>query len=281
MINFKGTLVAKETPVFGANNRSFIYGDVLHEEIKVVNGHLYFWEEHYLRLMASMRILRMEIPMVFTLEYLEEQVLALLKGNGLQDSAAFVRISVFRKTGSSLLPEDNEVSYVMTCEKSSSPFYTLPDDTYEVELFKDFYLNADMLSTLPTNSSMLRVVGSIYARENGYQDCLLLNAQKNVVQSLYGNLFLLQGEQIKTPSLSDGCSDGIIRRRLIDILNTSDEFQLQEATVSPFELQKADALFISNIRMGIRPITKYRKAEYKSDVYQSLIGKLNAAARLG
>ena len=281
MINFKGSLVSGDAPIFGPNERGFVYGDALHEEIKVVNGHIYFWEEHYLRLMASMRILRMEIPMDFTLEFLEEQVASLLKANHLQDSAAFVRISVYRKTGDQLLPEDNEVSYVITCQEGPRPFYTLSDEAYEVELFKDFYLTADMLSTLPTNNQILRVTGSIYARENRYQDCLLLNAQKNVVQSLYGNLFLLQGGLIKTAPLSEGCGDGIIRRKLIDNLNNSDEYQLQEAAISPFELQKADGMFISNIRVGIQPITKYRKAAYASDVYSQLIGRLNAAARLG
>jgi hypothetical protein len=32
--------------------------------------------------------------------------------------------------------------------------------------------------------------------------------------------------------------------------------------------------------MGIRPVTKYRKAEYKSVVARKLLGKLNARARL-
>ena len=45
-------------------------------------GKIYFWEDHYFRLMASMRILRMEIPMNFTQEYLEKQILATIEANG-------------------------------------------------------------------------------------------------------------------------------------------------------------------------------------------------------
>ena len=50
------------------------YGDAVFETLRVSAGKIFFWEDHYFRLMASMRILRMEIPMNFTLEFLEEEV---------------------------------------------------------------------------------------------------------------------------------------------------------------------------------------------------------------
>lgn len=37
------------------------------ENIRVEAGKLIFWELHYFKMMASMRILRMEIPMSFTM----------------------------------------------------------------------------------------------------------------------------------------------------------------------------------------------------------------------
>jgi len=223
----------------------------------------------------------MEIPMNFTLEYLEEQIQDLLKANELQDKPAFVKIYVYRESGSQLLPEDDEVAFTITTETGKQPFYTLPEAPYELELFKDFYINADMLSNLNTNNQILSVVGSIFARENGYQDCFLLNAKKNVVSALNGNIFLVQGKQVKTPPLSDGCKDGIVRKKLLGILQNSERYEVQEESISPFELQKADGLFITNIRVGILPVTKYRKAEYSADLPRELIGKLNAAARLG
>ena len=59
------------------------------------------------------------------------------------------------------------------------------------------------------------------------------------------------------------------------------DYILEEAPISPFELQKADELFITNTLVGIRPITKFRKKEYKSEVAKELLGKLNVKARLG
>ena len=76
MINSNGSLLNVDSTLL-SNNRGFLYGDAVFETLKICNGKILFWEDHYFRLMASMRILRMEIPMNFTLEYLENQVINL------------------------------------------------------------------------------------------------------------------------------------------------------------------------------------------------------------
>ena len=43
-------------------NRGFLYGDSVFESIKIINNKIIFWEDHYMRLMSSMRIARIEIP---------------------------------------------------------------------------------------------------------------------------------------------------------------------------------------------------------------------------
>ncbi|MBT8280499.1 MAG: aminotransferase class IV, partial [Muriicola sp.] len=149
-----------------------------------------------------------------------------------------------------------------------------------IDLYKDFYVQAGMLSNLSNTNKVLQTIGSVYARENGFDDCILLNDQKNVVQTLKGNLFLVSGESIKTPPLSDGCKNGVVRKKIIELLRKTPEYQLEESSISPFELQKADELFISNTADGIQSITHYRKATYQKEVAKSVLGKLNAVARL-
>ena len=74
MINLNGTLYSQETANLSIKNRGLLYGDAVFETIKGVNGQLFFWEDHYFRLMASMRILRMDIPMHFSMEFLEDEI---------------------------------------------------------------------------------------------------------------------------------------------------------------------------------------------------------------
>ena len=54
---------------------------------------------------------------------------------------------------------------------------------------------------------------------------------------------------------------------------------LEEEYTSPFDLQKADELFITNVIKGIQPITKYRKKEYVSVLAADLVKRLNAKVR--
>ena len=281
MINFDGKLLANGVDFLNQENRGLRYGDSLFETIRVVNGKIIFWEEHYLRLMASMRILRMEIPMNFTMEYLEDLIINTVKANDLEVQPVRVRLTVFRKNGGLYTPDTNNVSFIIEVKALQAPFYVIEDTTYEVELFKDFYVNPDMLSTLKTNNKILNVVGSIFAKENKYQNCLLLNTNKSVVEALNGNLFLVKGNVIKTPPISDGCLNGILRNKLIAILAKIEDYTFLEESISPFELQKADELFITNAIVGIKPITKYRKKDFGTAVSKNLLGKLNAIARLG
>ncbi|WP_298485509.1 aminotransferase class IV [uncultured Maribacter sp.] len=279
MVNFNGEIIEDDVLFLNQENRGLRYGDALFETIRLVNNEVLLWEEHYLRLMASMRIIRMEIPMEFTLEYLEEQIKKLAVQNKCNDQAR-VRLTIYRNSGGLYLPKTNTVSFVIETSPLDTPYYILNTEKYEVELFKDFYVNADMLSNLKTNNRILNVVGSVFAKENDYDNCLLINNSKNVVEGLNGNVFLVKGNIIKTPPLQDGCVNGIIRKQLISILKKLEGYTIEETSISTFELQKADELFFTNSIKGIKPVTKYRKKQYTTVVAKELVGKLNAVIRL-
>lgn len=279
MVNFNGTLLKEDAHFLNNANRGLRYGDSLFEAIRVVNGSIYFLEEHYLRLMSSMRILRMEIPMDFTMEFLEAEILRIVAALEL-NKAYRVRFTVFRNDGGLYLPETNSISYCIEAKLLDHPFYTISEAPYEVELFKDFFVNKDMLSNLKSNNRILNVVGSVFAKENDYHNCLLINGDKMVVEALNGNVFLVSGKTIKTPPLKDGCLNGILRKKIVELLQKSQVYEVKEESISPFELQKADELFITNTISGIIPVYKYRKKIFKSTTSKDLIGKLNAVARL-
>ncbi|MBP8066267.1 MAG: aminotransferase class IV [Flavobacterium sp.] len=278
MINFNGTLV-EQTGAELQENRGFLFGDSVFETIKVLDGKVLFLEDHYFRLMASMRIIRMEIPMNFTMEFFESQILNLVKAKAIE-SAARVRFSVFRKSGGFYLPKTNEIEFVVVAESLETAVYSFENQPYEVELFKDFHIAAQLLSTLKNNNRLVQITGSIFAEENGYQNCFLMNDAKNVVEALQGNLFMLSGNTLVTPPLSDGCLNGIMRKQILAITRKMENLEVIEQSISPFDLQKADELFVTNVIKGVQPITKYRKKEYKTDFASEVVKKLNAQIRL-
>lgn len=261
-------------------NRAFLYGDSIFETMKVVDGKVLFLEDHYFRLMASMRIVRMEIPMHFTMEYMEEQVKLLL--SSFESTSSYrIRLSIFRKPGGKYLPTDNNTEFIITAEALNSALYSFTDADYEVDLYKDFYVSKQLISTLKTTNKMVHITGSIYAHENGLQNCLLVNDEKNVVEALQGNVFMLMGSKLITPPVSDGCLNGVMRKQIIALAKKIDEVEVVESSISPFDLQKADEIFITNVIQGIQPVTKYRKKEYSNTFSIKLLQRLNAAVRLG
>ena len=55
MINFNGSIVSNDTNLL-TQNRAFLYGDAVFETVKIVNSKILFLEDHYFRLMSSMRM---------------------------------------------------------------------------------------------------------------------------------------------------------------------------------------------------------------------------------
>lgn len=279
MINYNGNLQTGTT-INLHENRAFLYGDSIFETLKVLDNKVLFLEDHYFRLMASLRIVRMQIPMNFTMEYMEEQVVLLL--SHMPPTAAYrARISFFRKPGGKYLPTDNNCEFIITAEPLSEALYSHSSGVYEVELFRDFYITKQLLSTLKSTNKMVQITGSIFAKENGYDNCLLVNDDKNVVEALQGNIFMLTGNLLTTPPVADGCLNGILRKQVLALAAKIEGLEVKEASISPFDLQKADELFITNVITGIQPVTKYRKKEFGNAIALELIKRLNAKVRLG
>ena len=271
MINFNGTLESLENFTLTINNRAFKYGDGIFETVKVLNNSVVFWEDHYFRLMSSMRMLRMKIPMSFTLEFLEAEILKTVKSQ--EASTSFrVRLSVYRQDGGLYTPTTNNIDYLIEV----SPLKIQEKVSYTIDLFKDFYNYSGLLSTVKTNNRMLNTLASIFASENDLDNAILLNEKKGVVEATNGNIFIVKRNTIKTPALTEGCIKGITRGKVIEIITKNTDFEVEETSISPFEIQKADEVFITNAIAGVQIVTNYRKK-----VFATVIGdKLSNSLRI-
>lgn len=280
MININQEFYKNKDAKVSIFNRGLQYGDAVFETLRVANNKIFFWEDHYFRLMASMRMLRMEIPMHFTLEFLEEEIVKTAKLQPENPTKSFrVKLLVWRSATGKYTPNSNNISYAIICESLPTAFYVKTDKPYEVELFKDYYVAPDLLGTLKTTNRIINVLGSIFAKENLFQNCLLLNTEKRVIEALNGNIFIRNKNIFKTPPLKDGCIQGIVRKQVLKILQSTEAYEVLEASISPFELQKADELFITNAIGGIISVTKYRKKIFETSEAEKVLAKLNTLAR--
>ncbi|MFV8442710.1 aminotransferase class IV [Flavobacterium sp. LB2P44] len=278
MINFNGTIVSEDGNIL-SQNRAFLFGDGVFETVKIINDKILFLEDHYFRLMSSMRVVRMEIPMNFTMEYLEEQILSLVTKKGISNSSR-ARITVYRNDGGYYLPQKNTVSFLIHAVALENSFYSIEKKEYEVDLYKDFYITKQLLSSIKTTNKIINITGSIFASENSLDNCLLLNDSKNVVEALQGNIFLVLGNKLITPPVSEGCLNGVMRKQILNLAKNIENLEVAEEVISPFELQKADELFVTNVIKGIQPITQYRKKTFATNISLQLLEKLNEMIKI-
>ena len=258
MLNFNGILVPKSELNINYQNRAFKYGDAVFDTLKY-DKQICFIEEHYFRLMSSLRMLRMKIPMSFTMQFYNDEIIKTMVKNNLSGSVR-IRVSVFRKEGGLYTPTTNEISFIIETETLNY----VSKENYEIELYKDFPVLSGLLSTIKTNNRIVNVLSGIFANENSYDNCILLNEKKNMVEASNANIFLIFGNEIITPPLKDGCINGIVRMKILDFLKNSQKFITVERTISPFELLKADEIFLTNSIIEIQSVTKYRKKNYST-----------------
>lgn len=261
MINNNGNLVQDNNARIDLVNRGLYYGDSVFETMRAYLGNILFFENHYFRLMSSMRIMRMDIPDSFTPEFLEQSIKELVVTNKLDAGHARVRFTVWRDSEGFYTPQNNTVAYAITTSRLESG-YAL-NYINDVELFKDYYVQPSLLANIKGANKHLNILAGIYGAENDYDDMLLINDQKMVVETIAGNLFIRNGHVIKTPPITDGCLNGIMRGKVLERLKKMANYTVVEESVTTFELQRADELFTTNVISGIQSIKRFRKKTFE------------------
>ena len=272
MLNFNGDIQNRTEKIF--LNRAFLYGDSVFETIKVVKNKILFWEEHYLRLMSSMRILKIEIPNTFTPEYLEDQI----KKTNFSISKLFsgrVRLTIFRDGGGFYTPKSNESCFVIKSFENDKIFFETEFKEYKVDIYKDYFIQSNLLSNLKTNNRLINVLGSIYAKNNGLENCILLNDQKLVAEFLNGNIFIVKENIVLTPPLGSGCLSGVMRNKIIESITGIPLIEVKEENFSAYEIISSQEIWVSNCISGIIPVTEYRNKQFGNSLARKVTDLFN------
>lgn len=277
MINYNGDILPNDALFLNSRNSAFQFGDTIFELLRYTGDRILFLESHYFRLMAVMRQLRMEIPMHFTLEFLESQMLYTLKANGIISKPSQIKISIFRNIYTASGTPMDHICFVIEHSPLEAAAYKVESSERTADIFKDYLIPLDGFSSLPMTNGPIRKLAEIYARENGFDTVLLLNQQKEVCETLDGTLFLRFDNELVTPPNNSGCGLSIIRDELINFILKNKEFNIDSRPISPFDLQKADEIFSVSEEKGFSPVSKLKKANYTKTAAERLSRLFNAS----
>jgi len=252
-------------------NRAFLYGDGFFESIKIFSSKVFNFSNHYSRIINSAKMLDLDFNV--SVSELEKSVNVIIRKNNIIDGS--IRITIFRDSDGKYFPDDNKSSYyIYTFNDTQDCFFLNSNHPLSLGIYEDNYKPLSALSRIKSLNSLLYVMASKYAKKNDFDDVLLLNSNKNIIESANSNIFLCYGDVIYTPPISDGCVDGSMRRLIITLLK--DKFTLSTKTITYNDVVECEELFLSNAISGVRWVGSFGDKEFvKKDISSYLINSLN------
>jgi len=244
-INFNGKILPAKQPIFKVDNRAFLYGDALFETIRMFDGNLPFLHLHMERLLAGLNFFQFKIPKKYTSKFFQKEIKKIAKGN------ARIRITVFRSKGGLYTPKNNRPQFLITTSPLLNAEFKFHKKGLNVGVFEASQLKCSPVSNLKTCNSLPYILAGLYKKEQNLDDCILINEKGKIAEASSSNIFLLQKNKLITPSLSEGCINGTMRKVILEIA-TIENIHIIEKPINVSELKKAKEIFLTNSIQGIK-----------------------------
>lgn len=255
---------------FNPINRAFLYGDAVTVFFFVKEGQLILAEESYFFLMASMRKLRLNIPLSYTLEFFQNLFANEVIAKGYND--AIIRFQVFRAT--------HELGKASTKAEVAFYFEAVPSKVLElkeaidVDVIKEVFLSNSLLNNIRVHCAE-NTYAEIYASENDLDDVILLNYNKRIARGIYGNYLLLEGNTVKVPPYTEGAYISPLLESFVTFLDKNNLALISETELSSFETQKAEEILMVSDEKGLFPVKKIRNKTFEHTKFAEWITQWN------
>jgi len=242
---FNGT--ARETPALRVSplGPGFMFGEGLFETVRVRDAHPLFFADHHARLAASLAFL--DAPPPSARDEMHARCLQVIAANSLRDGN--LKIAVFRDTS------------------GWSELILAREGGYGPEIYqKGFRLMT--VTGGPRNEPLqalksLNYLGNIRAKRAalaaGYDEAVFVDAHGHVLEGATTNVFVVRDRVVWTPPLSCGILPGVMRARVIGMLEPAG---LRECDLSLAALLEADEIFVTNALLGIMPVSQVDQTAY-------------------
>ncbi|MBN8697365.1 MAG: aminotransferase class IV family protein [Bacteroidetes bacterium] len=272
-INHNGNFMPADQPVLNVNNRGFRYGDALFETIRYSNGKPLFLKEHLQRLLNGMRVLKMKQHPLFSVTFFEEMIKELSQKNAIGTDAR-VRLTVYRNDGGFYAPSDDQVSYLMEMYPVQEKGYVLNSTGLTVDLFTEFRKTPNSLASIKSANSAIYVLAGVYKNQQQLDECILSNDKSHIIEAISSNIFAVKNGVLYTPPVTDGCVDGVMRKKIIEVAQQN-RVAVYEISIMQNVLLGADELFLTNTIKGIQWVAAFKQKRYTNNTSEKLIAKLN------
>lgn len=215
-----------------------IYGDGFFESMVFRDGRILFLELHLNRIDNAINALQLQAELD-----IKSYLLNALQLLPFRD--ARIRVVFERKTGGYFLPDNNFIKISLTAVQSQPLVYSINNKKLFVGDYIENYKAVGKISNYKTCSSLIYVMAAKFAHKNNYDDCYVSNGNYRI-ESSNANLFIISNGTLKTPELTQGCVDGIMRNVLIRFAKLSN-IDLSISKLTDEDFINADDIILTNV----------------------------------
>ncbi len=270
-IVFNGKIVEKDNFNISLSNRSFRYGDGVFETVRIMGGKPMFVLEHLERISYALKTFECDNQRKI-MDSIKNNLDKIIVKNGIA-AGGKLNIIAFRNDGGLYRPYDNNFSYIISTALHLENKYQHVETRNVIGIYGGVTKQIDILSSFKSNNSAIYVLAANWARKNHFDDALILNSNGKITEATSSNIFVLHEKKLITPPLNYGCVDGIMRRKVLHLLDQH-SIEYHEGEITEEMLTEADEAFLTNVMNGIKIVTGYKTKRYFKDFGKVLIGML-------
>jgi branched-chain amino acid aminotransferase len=228
--------------------RAFLYGDLLFETILFSNGHAPHIARHYSRLAHSANILKMDLCGLNEEKFNKEiyQAVQEFQSKNANSSTLRIRFVLFRQTEGFYLPISNSTNFHIIIFRFEPK---TPIQPIKMGIYKEQHKAPGILANLKTGNALIYVMAAIWAKENGYDDALILNTNGEIIEATSSNIFWQKNGLWFSPPIASGCVAGIGRQLFMA------QYPVTEKPCTPQDLAQADNCLLTNALTPQTPFT--------------------------
>ena len=206
-------------------------------------------------------------------------MIKLAEKNGHQ-KAARIRLTIIRGEGGlydpiNLFPNYLIETWLLPIENPGKYSNSININGLILGIYDQVKKSMDILSNLKHNNFLPYVMAAFYAKEQKCNDAIILNSEGRICDTTIANIFIIKGEQIYTPSLTEGCVAGVTRKVFILAMRNS-EYPVIEKELLLSELWEADELFLTNSIHGIRWVQRIADKVYSNKITRNIYSSFNS-----
>jgi len=230
-------------------NRAFMYGESVFTTMRMIDGEIQDWNDHFQRLKLSAEF-------VFG-PFSEEENWAILLKDRLENRCQsetgqkILRIALFREQERGLRSLSSASVQNLRVAVTSMPYesHQFGSQPLKLRTCAGHTRPSWWPSYLKAGSYLESILAQKLYLQEGDDDLLFLNAQDEILETTVSNIFVVKQNRLYTPPLGPNVLDGVIRKK---ILKMAPDFfaHVTESSSSVEQLLKADAVFGCNSIRG-------------------------------